>query len=153
MSKESPFEAIAAHFRNQVASGTLQAGEKLPTIREIADKWGVARATAGRAIETLRADGTVITAGRKGTVVADKQEKMALTFVLDGAKHVAVSSVEVLEADMSKAAELGVQVGSSILILHLRCEMEGRDKSLSPALLPEHGQAASRPGGTEPLIL
>jgi DNA-binding GntR family transcriptional regulator len=116
----APSEKIAEHFRGQIQDGTLQAGEKLPTVREIADTWHVARQTAGRAIEALQNDGLVTTAGRAGTVVTDRRQVTSLTVALDGVVGASVTSVDVVEASLAVAAELGVQPGSPVLTVRLR---------------------------------
>jgi len=67
----APYEAIVVHFRGLIASGELKPGEQLPTIRDIADAFEVSRATATRAIASLRALGLVTTHGRAGTLVAE----------------------------------------------------------------------------------
>jgi len=54
-----------------VASGTLEPGDQLPTIRQLCDDLGIAKATVSKAYELLIRDGYVVANRRKGTVVAD----------------------------------------------------------------------------------
>ncbi|MCE9575308.1 MAG: TetR/AcrR family transcriptional regulator C-terminal domain-containing protein [Deltaproteobacteria bacterium] len=61
---------IAAEFRRRIASGALRPNVRLPSVRAIAAEFGVALATATRAVEALVRDGYVRTAARVGTVVA-----------------------------------------------------------------------------------
>lgn len=49
-----PYARIASHYRDLISSGTLAAGELLPSIRALADQWQVSTATADRAMKLLR---------------------------------------------------------------------------------------------------
>lgn len=65
-----PYEVIAADLRRQILTGRLRAGDKLPTIAELAHQHGVVAGTAHRAIDLLRSDGLVDTSrGRRSVVV------------------------------------------------------------------------------------
>ena len=55
---------IATSLREQINDGRLRPGDELPSVRTIADLWGVGRRTAARAITELRADGFTITNGK-----------------------------------------------------------------------------------------
>ena len=54
---------------DRIRSGALAAGERLPTVRALADDLGLAVNTVARAYKELEADGLVETRGRAGTVV------------------------------------------------------------------------------------
>ncbi|MBR2832732.1 MAG: GntR family transcriptional regulator [Oscillospiraceae bacterium] len=61
-------------LRNQIvigiAEGKLQQGEKLPTIRALAEESGINMMTVSRAYQLLKQEGYIITDRRKGAVVA-----------------------------------------------------------------------------------
>ncbi|MFF8961590.1 GntR family transcriptional regulator [Streptomyces globisporus] len=61
---------IAREIEARIRSGDLRPGERLPSIRQIADRWGVAIATATRVVATLREDGWAETKVGSGTVVS-----------------------------------------------------------------------------------
>lgn len=63
---------IAAHYRRAIRDGDLRPGDRLPTIRETADRFSVATATAARAYKMLKAEGLTVPRERVGTVVADR---------------------------------------------------------------------------------
>lgn len=63
------YERIARHYRDRIASEQLRAGQRIPTIREVAVEFGVAKQTAHKAIALLRREGLVRTNGRAGTRV------------------------------------------------------------------------------------
>lgn len=62
---------IAAHYREQIRAGQLRQGDRVPSTRQIVREWGVAHATAARALDQLRAEHLVVTqaGGGGGTVV------------------------------------------------------------------------------------
>jgi AcrR family transcriptional regulator len=61
---------IAAELRRRIKAGEIQSGERVPSTRQIAREWGVAIATATRALATLRKDGLAEPVRGVGTVVA-----------------------------------------------------------------------------------
>ncbi len=63
------FEQLVTQFREQLDAGTLIAGTKLPTVRQLASDLAVAPYTVARFYRALEADGFVETLGRNGTVV------------------------------------------------------------------------------------
>ena len=69
---EPPFEQLRAQIAAQVASGELEAGTKLPTVRALAAELGLAVNTVARVYRELEADSVVVTEGRRGTFVASR---------------------------------------------------------------------------------
>lgn len=67
---EPPYLRIVAEIRRRIADGELAPGDRVPSTRQIAGEWGVALATATKALTTLRLGGLVETRPRIGTVVA-----------------------------------------------------------------------------------
>ena len=76
-----PYEQIRAQIAEQVASGDLPPGTRLPTVRALAETLGVATNTVARAFRELEHAGVVVTRGRAGTLVngvgADRAAKEA----------------------------------------------------------------------------
>jgi DNA-binding transcriptional regulator YhcF (GntR family) len=66
----APYQRIAGSLRRRIESGRLRPGDRVPSTRALARKWGVALATAAHALNTLVADGWVQTVPRVGSVVA-----------------------------------------------------------------------------------
>ncbi|OXM73357.1 MULTISPECIES: winged helix-turn-helix domain-containing protein [Amycolatopsis] len=60
---------IANDIRHDIESGALPAGAKLPGGPELAEIYGVAKATAARAIKALRDEGLVTVVFGRGTFV------------------------------------------------------------------------------------
>ncbi|MBC3992979.1 winged helix-turn-helix transcriptional regulator, partial [Streptomyces sp. AC563] len=67
---QPPYLRIVGELRRRIAEGELTPGDRVPSTRQIAREWGVALATATKALTTLRLEGLVVTRPRAGTVVA-----------------------------------------------------------------------------------
>ncbi|GAB2991386.1 TetR/AcrR family transcriptional regulator [Saccharothrix stipae] len=61
---------IAADLRRRIEQGEWAPGAKVPSTRRVAAEWGVAMATAAKALATLAREGLVRAEPRSGTVVA-----------------------------------------------------------------------------------
>jgi DNA-binding transcriptional regulator YhcF (GntR family) len=68
-SSTPPYEQVREQLAERIRSGGLAAGERLLTVRGLADELGLAVNTVARAYKELEADGLVETRGRAGTVV------------------------------------------------------------------------------------
>ncbi|WP_369146625.1 TetR/AcrR family transcriptional regulator C-terminal domain-containing protein [Streptomyces sp. R44] len=71
MTTEPPYRAIAAEIRRRVHTGELAPGDRVPSTRAITREWGVAMATATKALAALRQEGLVRMEPGVGTVVVD----------------------------------------------------------------------------------
>ncbi|MEO3810818.1 TetR/AcrR family transcriptional regulator C-terminal domain-containing protein [Sphaerisporangium sp. B11E5] len=65
-----PYLRIADELRRRIASGELSPGDRIPSARQITRDWGVAIATAIKALAALRQDGLTAVHPGIGTVVA-----------------------------------------------------------------------------------
>lgn len=70
-----PYAQIAAALRDQINSGELAPGDRVPSTRELTRQWGVAMATATKALTTLRQEGLVRPVAGVGTVVDDVRRR------------------------------------------------------------------------------
>jgi DNA-binding transcriptional regulator YhcF (GntR family) len=64
-----PYLAIAAELRRRIGSGQLRPAGRVPSTRQLARDWGVATATASKALTTLRHEGLIRAVPRVGMVV------------------------------------------------------------------------------------
>ncbi|GAA2355385.1 TetR/AcrR family transcriptional regulator C-terminal domain-containing protein [Dactylosporangium salmoneum] len=64
------YQRIVTQIRARIAAGELRPGERVPSTRELMRDWGVAMATATKALATLRQEGLVEPRPGVGTVVA-----------------------------------------------------------------------------------
>jgi len=65
-----PFEQLRVQLLEEVQSGALAFGAKLPTVRRLAEDLGLAPNTVARSYRELEQDGIIETRGRNGTFVA-----------------------------------------------------------------------------------
>ncbi|MEU8317843.1 TetR/AcrR family transcriptional regulator C-terminal domain-containing protein [Nonomuraea sp. NPDC048881] len=68
---------IVAELRDRIAAGELAPGDKVPSTRQIIREWGVAMATATRALGRLREEGLTRAVPGVGTVVAGPVRRAA----------------------------------------------------------------------------
>jgi DNA-binding transcriptional regulator YhcF (GntR family) len=98
---DPPYEQIRTQIAQQVASGELAPGTKLPTVRSLADTLGIAPNTVARAYRELEHSGVVSTRGRNGTVVngdgSDRAAKEAAVSYADAMRALGVRQDEALE--------------------------------------------------------
>ncbi|MFD4766573.1 TetR/AcrR family transcriptional regulator C-terminal domain-containing protein [Streptomyces niveus] len=66
-----PYLRIAAELRRRIASGDLAPGDRVPSTRRITEEWGVAMATATKALAALNQEGLVRAVPGVGTVVTE----------------------------------------------------------------------------------
>lgn len=71
-SDRSIYEQIVAQVTEAVATGLLRPGERLPTVRQLADELDIAPGTVARAYSELERQKLVVTEGARGTRVAER---------------------------------------------------------------------------------
>ncbi|EAR23693.1 GntR family transcriptional regulator [marine actinobacterium PHSC20C1] len=77
-------EVIAAQIRDEIRSGALVIGDRLPTERELIEQLGVSRATVREALMLLESDGFVqMRAGRHGGAYVTRPKIERLATILD----------------------------------------------------------------------
>ena len=108
-SERSIFEQIVGGVQEAVATGRLRSGERLPSVRRMADQLDVAPGTVARAYGELERMGVVATDGARGTRVAERPSPApdpARAAALDGmmrpvaitAFHLGATAAELREA-------------------------------------------------------
>jgi DNA-binding transcriptional regulator YhcF (GntR family) len=71
----SIYEQIVAQLQEAVATGRLKAGDRLPTVRRLAEELDIAPGTVARAYSELERRGLVVTEGARGTRVAARPKQ------------------------------------------------------------------------------
>jgi DNA-binding transcriptional regulator YhcF (GntR family) len=150
---DPPYLHIAAVIRHRIETGALRPGDRVPSTRQVVRDFGVAMATATRALAVLRDEGLVVTRPGSGTVVRPPDPPTRrrapvpeLTTDRIVTTAMAVADAEGLEAVSMRrlAAELGV--GPMSLYRHVA----GRDALevlLVRAVLREHPLPEPGPAG------
>lgn len=67
------YEQIRSQITRLVLTGALPGGTRLPPIRQLAGHLGLSNGVVARAYRELEREGTVTTAGKKGTTVTARQ--------------------------------------------------------------------------------
>jgi DNA-binding transcriptional regulator YhcF (GntR family) len=67
----APWRQIAQIYRDKIESGELRAGDRVPSIRTLAQEYDVATTTAQKVIEALRDEGLIVTSPM-GAFVAER---------------------------------------------------------------------------------
>ncbi len=70
--EDPPYARIVTALRDRIETGALAPGDRVPSTREITREWGVAMATATKALTALRQAGLVRSVPGVGTVVDTK---------------------------------------------------------------------------------
>lgn len=83
------YEQLHRQIIEQIESGALIAGTKLPTVRSLATDLDVAPYTVARVYRFLEADGFVETLGRNGTVVKARSGSSVELLQLDATAYAA----------------------------------------------------------------
>lgn len=86
--------ALLRHIREGIAAGRWQPGDRLPTERALAQRFGLARNTLRRRLDDLAAEGAIVRIVGSGTYVAESAESRATPGATDFAD---ASPAEVLE--------------------------------------------------------
>lgn len=76
-SGQSIYEQIVARIQEGIAMSALRPGERLPTVRQLADELDVAPGTVARAYAELERTGLVVTEGTRGTRIAEREHSSA----------------------------------------------------------------------------
>ncbi|HEY8470100.1 MAG TPA: Clp protease N-terminal domain-containing protein [Longimicrobiales bacterium] len=72
----SIYEQIIGQIQEAVATGQLRPGDRLPTVRQLADDLDIAPGTVARAYGELERLGILVTEGARGTRVAEQQKPL-----------------------------------------------------------------------------
>jgi GntR family transcriptional regulator len=68
----APWRQIAQIYRDKIESGELQPGDRVPSIRSLAQEYQVATTTAQKVIEALKDEGLIVTSPM-GAFVAERR--------------------------------------------------------------------------------
>ena len=95
-----PYEQIRSQIAGQVGDGSLQPGDRLPTVRRLAEDLGLATNTVARAYRELEQSGVIETRGRSGSFVTGDQvtrkAKAAAVAYLAETKALGLTAAEAL---------------------------------------------------------
>ncbi|KAE8764605.1 GntR family transcriptional regulator [Georgenia thermotolerans] len=121
------YEQIRSQVTRLVLTGALPEGARLPPIRRLAGHLGLSNGAVARAYRELEREGTVITAGKKGTTVAPLDTR---------------ARTEGHEADRDQALA-DAATTYAITAHRLGYSLNDAVSALRHAMTPDSGQASS----------
>jgi len=136
-----PYLQIADAIRSRISNGELQAGDRVPSVRSLMRDYGVAIATAQRALTSLRAEGYIRSERGVGSIVTTEEERgRAANDRVDksrrtGKVYPTGQYAKITLAALDKATEqvadaLGLKVGSDV-IRRVRVTYRADDRPIS----------------------
>jgi GntR family histidine utilization transcriptional repressor len=148
------FALIKQFLEQQISSGELSSGAKIPTEQSLADSFSVSRMTARRAVQELADMGMLTRTPGSGTFVAEPIKTVpmiAITNLVDAAKQSKTHSHRIISADAvqlaaNKARLMGLMADTLVYQLNLLHLNNNRpvqwqqicvNRSLAPALLKQ----------------
>lgn len=111
------YQQIMDIIKQQIASGELAAGEKMPSVRELALEAGVNPNTMQKALAELEREGLLYSQRTAGRFVAKQQE------IRDGLQEELM--MEYVEGFLEKMKKLGYSVEEIITLLQKYQEEKG----------------------------
>lgn len=104
-SSQAPFDQIRTQICEQIDSGTLRVGDRLPPIRSLATELNVAAGTVARAYRELEAENVLQTKTRSGTTVAAT------------AVRVEVAATQAAQTYLTTLEHLGLDSAAALTVL------------------------------------
>lgn len=131
------FEQIAAQIEEQILRGDLRAGDRLPTERELAEKFRASRTAVREAMKTLAQKGLVDMRPGRGTIVIDGtssalRDSLSRSMLVNQPRG-STDLVEVREILEPEIAALAAQRATEKDIADLRAAVEAMDAHLDEA--------------------
>ncbi|WP_432941141.1 GntR family transcriptional regulator [Kribbella sp. CA-253562] len=154
-----PYQQIATEIRNRISNGDLQAGDLVPSVRSLMRDYGVALATAQRALSSLRAEGyikpergvgsVVTTHDERGQAANDRADKSQRTGKIYPTGYYAKITDTGLDVASEQVADaLGIKAGAPV-IRRVRTTYAPNDKAVSASTSYFNGKLAEK----APLLL
>ncbi len=134
-------------IQTQIASGVMHPGDRVPSERELSDRFGMSRMTARQALLELVREGFLYREQGRGTFVAHRKVNQGLlgvtSFTEDmrarGLVPESIGLNQVLElADAEAREQLQLDLGAMVVRLKRLRLGDGRPMALEEALLPAH---------------
>ncbi|MEU8674295.1 TetR/AcrR family transcriptional regulator C-terminal domain-containing protein [Streptomyces sp. NPDC048560] len=129
MVSDPPYLRIAGDIRRRITSGELGPGDPVPSTRRITQEWGVAMATASKALAALAQEGLVRAVPGVGTVVADgRRERGAAPGQGLNAERVIRTAIELADAEGLGALSMrriATEFGTSTMTLYRHVPSKG----------------------------
>lgn len=150
---EPAYRDIADAIRADIEAQHLVEGDRLPTVRDLALRYGVPTGTVSKAVDVLRADGVLVARHGRGLyvrsfgrILRSSPSRLARSWWANGKAiqdhdtpgRLRVVHIEVEEAPASEsiAETLGVPVGAAVLTRARRFAVEDRTVQTATSYIP-----------------
>ena len=156
MTTVPPYLRIAGDIRRRIASGELGPGDPVPSTRRITQEWGVAMATATKALAALNREGLVRPVPGIGTVVAESGRQRATAPGLQLSRERIIRTAIALADEEGLAAlsmrRIATEFGTSTMALYRHVPSKGELVRLMSEAVFGSGPPGPRPTGWRPLL-
>ncbi|MFD3606618.1 TetR/AcrR family transcriptional regulator C-terminal domain-containing protein [Streptomyces atroolivaceus] len=157
MTTEPPYLRIAGEIRRRIATGELGPGDPVPSTRRITQEWGVAMATATKALGALRLEGLVRAVPGIGTVVAESggRERATPPGRQLSRERIIRAAIELVDTEGLAALSMrrvATEFGTSTMALYRHVPSKGELVRLMAEAVFGSGPAGPRPTGWRPLL-
>ncbi|SEE79408.1 transcriptional regulator, TetR family [Streptomyces sp. 2131.1] len=129
MPEEPPYLRIAGEIRRRIAAGELSPGDRVPSTRRITQEWGVAMATATKALAALNQEGLVRAVPGVGTVVAESGRARPAApphgLTRDRIVHAAIALADVEGLPALSMRRIATDFGASTMALYRHVPNKG----------------------------
>jgi DNA-binding transcriptional regulator YhcF (GntR family) len=143
-----PYRRIADDVRDRIARGEFRPGDRVPSARQITRDWGVAIATATKALAVLRDEGLTVARPGVGTTVAERRvprPERDLT-----RERIVRAAIAIADADgMTELSMRRIATELGVATMSLYRHVPAKDHlvlAMIDAALGEYRLPAARPG-------
>lgn len=150
MEESTRYREIAADLQDKIEAGEFPPGEKLPSDAQLCDEYDASRNTVREAVKLLVTRGLAEKQGNKGTYVLPKKSPFRTVVTSDagfggfegtlktpkGELASTTPKVEIQQADPEIAKDLGLNVGSPVVIRHQQRRIQDELWSMQTSYYP-----------------
>lgn len=98
-----PYVQVADVLRREIETGEFRPGQKLPSVRDLSERFGIASMTVGNVLRVLRDEGLILTTPGRGSFVSDQVRPAAGP--VDDSEASLSERVAALEAEVRRLSE------------------------------------------------
>lgn len=145
---------LGAVLARDIRNGRIPPGQKIPSEREICEKYGVSRTTVRQAISDLVAAGILMRVPARGTFVAGRRIDQDLTRVVRFSEAVSAAGykpssrlvgIHQIAAPATVSRALGLPIGERVVVIEMLIFADGAPLAFYRIHLPlEIGEATGR---------
>jgi len=141
------YQQISDSILEQIQTGALEAGARLPSEHALGEQYGVGRNTIRHALSDLAAKGYVESVQGVGTFVTETHFPKTVEFLYGFSQEMAqrgkivgsrILEAKIITADPFLARVLRVQLGAEVVFLNRLRLVDGRPAAIERAYLPHN---------------